>query len=84
MGERMAKKYTDMRDSCGRRKTTYHNISHYEKDWDEAVRDIEERMIRYCDEHKLNFSFVSKLKIADKMGCGREYRNALYGKRNFS
>ncbi len=80
----MARKYTDLRDSMGRRKTTYHNRAHYSKDSDEAVREIEERMIRYCDEHKLDFSFINKIKIADKMGCGKEYRNALYDKRKFS
>lgn len=80
----MGKKYTDFKDSFGRRKTTYHNVAHYKGDFEEAVRDIEERMIRYCEEHKIDFSFVNKLKIADKMGCSKEYRNALYGKRRFS
>jgi len=56
---------------------------HYKKDNDEAVREMELFMIRYCDKKKLDWGTIDKFKLAKQIGARfyKEYYNAILGKR---
>ena len=64
-------------------KNRYHKPKHYDMDNDEAVREMELFMIRYCDQEKLDYGTIDKFKLAKKIGgqFHNDYRNALLGRR---
>ena len=57
----------------------YHSVIHYTTDRDEAVREFEEFMVKYCRSHALDFGTVDKYDLARRLGFYREYANAIRG-----
>ena len=64
-------------------KHRYHKPKHYDLDNDEAVREMELFMIKYCDKNKLDWGTIDKYKLAKIIGGHfyKEYYNAMTNKR---